>query len=250
MGIREKAHYLPVHGTGGLNRAEDWWRDGSLFCKMAEENGLTCLDPEDPFFWSGKVDGFSFLSAITLGFFNDPHETWIGDGLQLRKRLRAMQLEDRNLILHSHALQVAAYANYPVNNIISVGSPIRADLSKHYEALRNNCNRWMHIYDRNFDKMAILGQLGDSRWFGSRNNPYAHENVKLADIDHSKILHDPALITLWRTEGWFEFLRQERRDAGGPKVRPDSPVVGKAQVGEPAGGAAPPEGGDGGRPQG
>lgn len=225
--------YIPVHGTGGLDSAEDWWRDGSDFCKAAGENGLQCEENIDPFYWDGKVDGIGILTVLTFGLYHDKHEVWIEGGLKLRSRLRLSKLEDRNLILHSHALQIAAYSNIPLNNIITVGSPVRKDMETYYDRLRKNCNRWMHIYDERWDKIALLGQFGDGRWFGSRHCNQAHENVRLKDIGHSKILHTPQGIGYWTSESWFEFLKQERRDAGGETVRPVSSVVGAsaAEVG-------------------
>jgi len=206
-----KFHYIGVHGTWDL--AEDsWWRHGSPFCKLAAENGLHCEEEFETFFWNGAIDGVSLKTVLTLGLLRDRHYTWMASGLSLRNRLRLSALKDRNLIVHSYGLSVLAYAEIEVNNIISVGSPIRNDLSSRYRALRNRCNRWMHIYDTEWDHMAYLGQLFDGRWFGTRRCEFAHENCRLKHIGHSKILRDPVAMQKWKSEGWYDFLKMSRRD--------------------------------------
>lgn len=191
-------HYISVHGTWDLGE-DAWWRHGSSFCKFAGENGLHCEEEHEPFFWSGAIDG--------VGFFGNKHETWMASGLSLKNRLRLSKREHRNLILHSHALQNAAYADIEVNNIITVGSPIREDMADLYLKLRKRCNKWLHIYDASWDKMGFLGQMFDGRWFGGRDCPLAHFNDPLKKIGHSSILRDQKAMQNWVTRGWFHFLK-------------------------------------------
>lgn len=200
--------YIAVHGTWDLG-TDSWWRHGSNFCKLAAQHGLSCSEEFESFYWSGVVDGISLKSLFTLGFLSDSHDTWRASGLALKNRLRYVPLKDRNIIVHSHGLQVLAYASIEVNNIISVGSPIRHDLAELYTLLRNNSNAWMHIYDSSWDRMGILGQISDGKWFGKRNCPQADINQKLKGISHSRILRDEKYMQLWVEQGWFDFLKQK-----------------------------------------
>lgn len=202
-------HYIPIHGTWDLGN-DAWWRHGSSFCELTARYGLVCEEQFETFYWSGLVDGINLKTVLTLGLIRDQHETWDSAGLSLRNRLKLSELEGRNLIVHSHGLQVLAYSNILVNNIISVGSPIREDMFPLYELLEKNSNSWLHIYDEIWDKIEFLGQIGDGKWFGSRNCPYAI-NHKLKKIGHSKILREEEYMKLWISEGWFDFLKQERR---------------------------------------
>jgi hypothetical protein len=110
--------------------------------------------------------------------------------------------------LHSHALQVACYADIQVNNVVSIGSPIRSDMMQEYLKFKNHCRNWMHIRDSKFDLMGTLGQVGDGKWFGTRECKVPGVvNHRLKGISHTRILNDIQHMLLWEKEGWFDFLR-------------------------------------------
>lgn len=201
---------IPIHGTWSLNQIHPWWKPNSDFEIFAKANNIFYKSVNDePFIWSGRVDGINWKSVATFGLSNDRHDDWRTAGFALRYYLQRVKLEDRNLILHSHAWPVYLYSNMPVKNIITVGSPMRADLKALAEIAKKQklYNLHMHIYDQKIDRIAFLGQIGDGKWFGSRNCETADINHKLPKISHSKILTDLEYIQLWESQGWFDFLR-------------------------------------------
>ncbi len=207
-------YVIPVHGTWDLNGKKEkcWWEEGSDFNKLAEKNNIF-YGGSEPFIWSGRVDGINWKTVLTFGLSKDSHDDWRTAGYAFRHYIKPYKLVNRNCIIHSHGLQLVAYANIKLNNIITVGSPIRKDMFPLYEQLLNNCESWLHIYDEVWDRMGFLGQVGDGKWFGSRAcmisaGDKAVNNHKLKSIDHSRILRQQPEIGKWETQGWFDFLRK------------------------------------------
>lgn len=204
-------YIIPVHGTWLPEK--DWWLLGSDFYTFAAQNNILyfVFDNEsyEPFNWSGDVDGFNWLSLFTLGLKKDKHTDWIAGGKSFKSYVRYIPLKDRNLIIHSHGLQVITYSGVILNNVITVGSPIRNDLMGEYKKLRANCKNWMHIYDSRWDRMGFMGQIFDGKFLGSRACLIdGVKNCPQTSIGHSNILRDKKLFSKWNTEGWFDFLRQ------------------------------------------
>lgn len=207
-------YVIPVHGTWDLNgrKKKCWWEKTSEFCQVARTNNIFYAG-EEPFIWSGRVDGINWKTGLTFGLSKDGHDDWRTAGFSFRNYIKHFKVHDRNLIIHSHGLQVVAYSNIRINNIITIGSPIRSDMTEQYIALLHNCNSWLHIYDQVWDRMGFLGQIGDGKWFGSRACPIASgdravNNHKLKGIDHSKILRQMPEMKYWVTNGWFDNLRK------------------------------------------
>lgn len=214
MRIPRPTFVIPIHGTWSLNQVHPWWKTGSDFQKFARECNIFYKEVDDePFTWSGRIDGINWKTVLTLGFSKDVHDDWRTAGFALRYYLQRVKLEDRNLILHSHAWPVYLYSRMPVKNIITIGSPMRADLKPLAEQAKalKLYNYHAHIYDMVWDKIAYLGQLGDGKWFGSRHCDTADMNIRLKGISHSKVLTDPQYITDWMKEGWFDILRTDWR---------------------------------------
>lgn len=204
-------YIIPIHGTWGLFDTKAWWKKGSPFNLFCEENNIFYRFNEDdePFYYSGDVDGIDWRAILTLGLYKDKHTDWLAGSLSFRNYVRNIPLEHRNVIIHSHGLQVIAYSGVALNNIITVGSPIRKDMLNQYKLLKSKCRSWKHIYDNKWDRMAFLGQFGDGRWFGSRNCSIdGVDNCRTKGISHSNILRNEKYFKLWQEQKWFDFLRE------------------------------------------
>lgn len=220
--------YVPVQGTWSLYDKDgkpQWWRPESEFSKFMLSKGLRILRPDDPFYWSTDVNGTKFWNRW-FGDSTKDHGDWIAGGAALRYYLdrpcikcgwHQEQVRHRNLIAHSHGLQVVLYAcaqGLRVRRLISVGSPIRADMfegenSVAKKALKN-IDGWLHIHDNTLtDRMQIFGEFGDGEFFGqSREVPFGTVvNDGLDKIGHSQILWTPEKIKLWEDRGWIDFLK-------------------------------------------
>lgn len=192
---------ISVHGTWGLDSPEtDWWKNASEFKRVARENNILEYNPQRLFFWDGEVEGATFGSK---------KEGWRAGAFSLDSYLLSIPKADRNLILHSHAWNVWLHGNVEVRNIITVGSPMRSDMFNLMEFREKDRANHLHIFDKNWDRWGLLGQLGDGRFSLSRKCPVNSTiNHELEDISHSKILNDSEYIKLWVTRGWFDFLRK------------------------------------------
>lgn len=200
--------YVPIHGTWAIDEKEiAWWKTSGAFSQFSARNNVFQLESQHPFVWSSDISGFKY--NLTSG--NAKHTDWRAGGYALAYYLQNTHPSNRNLIIHSHGLQVVAYAavlGVQFNNIITICSPVRNDLKDAYEILNLKTNRWLHIYD-NSDFIQILGQFGDGRWFGSRKVELRSvQNELLKDINHTDVLKVGARMDYWVKRGWFDFLRQ------------------------------------------
>lgn len=194
-----------VHGTWDFSE-KAWFRKGSTFYEFAKANNifLTGSPTHDvPFEWSGDVNGaFGFKGRDTK------HRDWRAGGMSFKYFIEQHPLINRNIIIHSHALQIVAYSEVDLNNIITIGSPIRNDMELWYKNMLLRAKAWKHIYDKKWDRMGFLGQLFDGKWFGSRRcDIVGVDNCEVANISHSKILRDETYMKMWVDNGWFDFLR-------------------------------------------
>lgn len=200
------AYFHPVHGTWGIDEQNSWTNPDSPFANFARGHNIIPF-PKPPFRWDSEIDGtFSDL-------FEGPqkHSSWRGAGYSFAYYMEPVSYSDRNVIASSHALQIIAYAaalrGIELRTLITVGSPIRYDMTKAREILKGNVTKWVHIYDANWDRMATLGQLFDGTIHGSRSCPEADLNIPVPNIGHTEIFRIPEKIELWNTNGWFDLLR-------------------------------------------
>lgn len=194
-----------VPGTWGYQgidqRNGQWWIPGSLWFYTLASYAPSILPLYDqPFVWSTDVNGA--LDQLFRCFTKRKHTDWQAGGASLSYYLRFAPLPARNVVAHSHGGQVVAYAcaaGTPINNLITVGTPVRKDMDDIWQrALPNIRGRWMHIQDQDRDWMSGLGQLFDGRLGWQHKMPWADQNMLIPDIDHSKLLHDEATInTYW-----------------------------------------------------
>lgn len=205
-----------VQGTHGWgwSSAQQWWEQGSPFAQSLQRQGCELLGGARPFIWSTDLDGFGWLLRRPF----KRHINWESAGLQLYAYIDNplvgpitdyVPLADRNIIAHSHALQVVAYAcraGLKINRLITIGSPVRRDMDDVYRAARPNIRAWLHVHSDGSDRIQWLGELGDGHLGIVREAPLADQNLRIAHVSHSRLLWDPMYFPLWRIEGLLTFL--------------------------------------------
>jgi hypothetical protein len=217
--------YLPIAGTHGWrgNVKGEWWRDSSPFASFLAARGVVHLAAgRRPFIWSTDLNGHRVWRRI-LGF-KDFHSDWEAAGHALQFYLRPFNdLDDRyvpivqrNLIVHSHALQVVLYAcayGLKINSLVSVMGPVRADMMQVAEHARPNIARWLCLHSDYSDRIAVAGAFGDGRIRVARRHPMADPLPYgyVPNVGHSKVLSDEQAMRLWDTEGWIDWLREGSR---------------------------------------
>lgn len=180
--------FIPVQGTAGWKEHE-WWTPDSPWTKFMATLGFTIFKPDDPFIWSTNLDIFS------------NHRDWEAGGLSLKFYLQSVPYEDRNLITHSHGLQVALYAakhGALIRSLIDIAGPVRKDMDSTALRAVPNIAFWLHVFDKEWDLVGWLGQLFDGRISLSRKDSFATVNKALPRVDHSHLLHDPAFFHHWK----------------------------------------------------
>lgn len=216
--------YLPVQGTHGwhgyLDPSTQWWHPASPFARFMGRNGYTQIGADDPFIWSTSLDGISpWMPTRKL-------LTWRAGGAALAHYLRPPLMKnpdemvpyaDRNLIAHSHALNVVLSAccehHLKIRSLISVCSPVRFDLSFHdgkrmrdiAKEARPLIGYWLHISTDRSDWIQLLGSLFDGRRSG-RKHPLADLNDSIPGIGHTGVLMDPRYFNLWKDLNWLAVL--------------------------------------------
>lgn len=197
-----------VPGTWGMGRPKDWDSPTSSYSALLAKFGLEHPNPDRPFVWSTEIDGI-----------DDKHWTWMASGANLFNYIvPAIAPEHRippsktRIVCHSHALQVVLYAckmGLRVNNLVSVGSPVRKDMMKVAEEARPNIKHWLHLA-ADGDKMQMFGEFFDGHWGIRRQHPLADVNDKMPkDAGHGNVLRDQRYFDLWISKGWISFLKRQ-----------------------------------------
>jgi hypothetical protein len=206
------ARWIPVQGTNTLSPTVDqWWHSDAKFVRYMRTIGHDLVDPEDPFVWSGDIDG------VITGLDHD----WYAGGQALRYYLRTVPLKDRNIICHSHGLQVVLFAcaiipRMPINCLISVCSPIRADMRQMAASARPYIGHWQHIYESGFDLMQRLGSLFDKNVAINKDEPIADANYPIKGIGHSGVLYYEQYFPRW--DEWAQRFNLSAHSADGGEV--------------------------------
>jgi hypothetical protein len=201
--------FLPVMGTEGLQddpdprRRANWWRAGSPVLAHLAARGLAALHPEDPFVWSTELGGVHWWARVA-GSRQDAR-MWLVGGKALRWWLvaKAVPLEDRTLIVHSHGLQPVLYAaaewHEPrmLRRLVTIGSPLRADVIADVgPAAIARLGSWLHVSDADHDFIAAFGRFGDGAK-GSGRVPPNVQVLRVPGIGHEQLLTDSTLFPLW-----------------------------------------------------
>lgn len=189
------------------NGATDWYCPGHPFGVFLGEHGVkVCYDGAKPFVWSTGLGGVPLITGKTV---------WPAGGAALAYFQDECKCDAPNAIVHSHGLQVAAYAaaehGMRFKTLISVSSPIRNDMAERYAALRKNTGYWLHIHSDASDEWQWRGELFDTlnpfKWRVHRTAPLADKNDFIPKVGHSDVLYDPTKYHYWIERGWLDSLK-------------------------------------------
>jgi len=167
----------------------------------------------EPFRWSGDLTGLARL--LPWNWFSSPESRdWQAGAQALRYLLEPrgcpVPFSQRNVIAHSHGGQVAllaAASGLRIRRLVTVSTPVRADMVNTIVKARPNIERWLHIYDPTLkDRMQVLGELGDGRLGWKRSFPAADVNVSVAGAGHSGMLTQPEWFPQWKQRGLIDFF--------------------------------------------
>jgi hypothetical protein len=204
-------HPILVAGTGSWKdqNDQDWYCPGHFFGQFLTAQG--CGPTYDgngtpkPFVWSTDLAGIPFIT-------ND--KDWAAGGAALAyfiKSQRQCPAEETALIVHSHGLQVAAYAaaehGLKARVLISMGSPIRKDMAARYATLRSQVGYWLHVHSDGSDRFQWFGELFDGHLGIVRTTPLADRNDFVPKVGHSELLRDPQQYHHWVDRKWVDLLK-------------------------------------------
>lgn len=218
---------LLVAGTHGFGRStgRQWWEHGSPFTVYLQSRGCSIIGAKQnrQFSWDTDLDGFGWIHRNAKRHIN-----WECAGIGLYAYLVPplvpesedyVRVRDRNIIAHSHGAQVVAYAcatGLRVNRLITVGSPVRADMDDVYRRARPNIASWLHVHSDSSDRWQWFGELFDGHLGIVRAQQWADRNKLVAGVSHTKLLEDVEKFRLWEDAGLLDFL------TGGPLNAADS----------------------------
>jgi hypothetical protein len=180
-----------------------WWQPGSPFTNYLAQYDLYLWQPEFPFVWDTELSG-----AL---LWRQSHRNWQAAAAHLVDRLSPVPFEDRNIVAHSHAIQIVMYAcayGLEIRNLITVGGPVRSDMRDASEIARRRIQFWLAVSDPD-DKTQRQGEWfdGDEDWKHPTGHPLADVNDRIRAIGHSGVLYDAALIPIWTQQHWHEVLK-------------------------------------------
>lgn len=209
-----------THGWG-YTKGQQWWDYGSPFTTFLETADCCILGKAFPYLWSTSLDGVWFFHRTTKR-----HIQWESAGYSLYSYLANklapgdyVPIADRNLIAHSHAMQVVAYAcaqGLKINRLLTMGSPVRNDMQEIYAQARPNIGQWLHVHSDRSDRIQWFGELFDGKLGIVRKQPFANVNLGIPAVAHSNLLTDPECFPLWAADGLLDFLRKGATDAARP----------------------------------
>lgn len=212
-----------THAWGRTDERGEWWNACSPFGAFLQREGFDIIGGARPFTWDTDLDGVGWLRRRPF----KKHINWESAGVNLWAYLanplvaKVLQddyvaIADRNIIAHSHAMQVVAYAcaaGLKVNRLLTLASPVRDDMRDVYSAARPNIGRWLHVHSDASDRIQWMGTLFDGKFGVVRAQPLADINLQIPKVSHSKLLNDPEAFERWRSAGLLNFLRGVDADA-------------------------------------
>jgi len=224
-----------THGTDGSAGADDarqWWHRDSAWRRYMATQGWEPARPDDPFTWSGDVDG-DLPWPWSLG---RRHSDWDAGAASLVWYLRLIgRVDDVVLVAHSHGGQVAlgalAHPGCPrVHALCTVCTPVRQDMDRAALLARTAVDYWLHISNPGAwdNKWQAAGSLFDGGWGWQWAQPRASRTdlVRGMGIGHTGVLEDPKHFGLWASRGWLAELAGSPMTAGTAPVAPGATGVG------------------------
>lgn len=188
-----------VDGTWGRKNEKRWIQKDSLFVTQALDQGINLIDLDEPFDWSTLTDGTPMSGK--------KHNIWSSWGMALMwyAHLKARN-HPVNLVCHSHGGQVAAYAleyGLKVKTLVTVATPVRQDMRKHWKAGEENYIMWFHIHTGRRDIWQWFGEIGDGHFGIKRKMPEPAINLETSGETHSSLLGT----NLWHKQNWWALLK-------------------------------------------
>jgi len=216
--------YLPIAGTWNWTLGDPaprhWWAPESPFAAMMTGQGFRSIGDGEPFLWSTDLGGMTWTAKLLN---RSGLETWGAAGYSLKLYLcppehdpsnpipNYVPVADRRVIAHSHGGQVAlmaAAAGLKIHRLITVATPVRADMRPTIRAALPNIGAWLHLYGDWHDRWQWLGELMDgSLGIERRFRYFSVMNEAVQGIGHSDLLENPDWFWAWKERGWLEFLR-------------------------------------------
>lgn len=202
--------YIPIQGTSAWDENPDvfqWWEMGSRYYGFLRDRGYEHAS-RTPFEWSTEL----------AGILDRAKTVWKAGGKSLGyyfgEHLAPMPYEHRNVVAHSHGGQLVFYAaasGVRIRNLITVGTPVRADMEATVRAARVNIKNWVHLMDTRYDIVSVLGAIGDGKLRIKHDFKEADKCFDLRDIKahHSHVLSNPQFYPYWMTRGWAQELSRE-----------------------------------------
>ncbi len=148
------------------------------------------------FTWSTDLDGV----------FESDHVDWKAGGASLLEYISPSLCQgariapaDTTVICHSHGLQPVLYAlasGLLCSHLVSVASPIRADMQAVTKLARANVKTWTHLYDPD-DPVQVFGEDG---LLCTRDCVQADANISIPNMGHTGAF-DPEYAFRWKANG-------------------------------------------------
>lgn len=202
--------FVAVLGTHGWDQKQperQWWHPASPWSAFMRAHGFDHATPDEPFIWSGDLDGALFASG------ND----WEAGGVWLARHLRRLPYEHRNVVAHSHGGQLAALAalSVPMRSLVMIGTPVRKEIERHvWPVAVANVGACLQVIDEQRDWIATLGGLFDGNVSFRREFSVPGIRVrKLSKVGHSGLLCEASRFPLWSSAGLHATLRGEHVSA-------------------------------------
>jgi hypothetical protein len=185
------AYWVGVPGTWGTRSDQNRWEfPTSILSTHLRSFGLEPYPhPNGSFHWSGDIDG----GLADFLFRSGRHSDWIAGGRALVYYLQDVPVKDRNLIAHSHGLQVVLYAcalGLQINSLVSIGSPVRSDMMEVARRARPHIGYWTCVHSDRSDLWQWFGEWFDGPLGVVRRHPLCDRSIQIPGVGHSRILHD------------------------------------------------------------
>lgn len=200
-----------------------WYKAGSPFVQFLEDHEIEVLSKARPFVWSTDLNG------AWIGGGRKQHSDWAAGGQSLSWYLDpafpqvglSLLPEQRQIICHSHGLQVALYAaasGCEIQTLVSVCSPIRRDMMDVAIAARPRIRCWIHLYSDWSDLTMLWGEVFDgvfkierhAHWYDDHGEMrvWADESLGIPGVGHSGLITEPDRFHLWASHGVLQTLRR------------------------------------------
>lgn len=205
---------VAIGGTWSTRHSWDgddqWWGNASPWWKAMTDWGFCPLRPDDPFVWSSDINGGPRW-PWTKERFGDLH----AGARALKYYFRDVPIDQRHVVAHSAAGNLTAIAcatGLVLASLVTVSTPVRADLRPYYVAAAPRVGQWLHLYSDWSDRVQWFGQWFDGSFRVQRQILVPGiNNQGVPGMGHTGVLETPAGIALWATQGWADFLRAVER---------------------------------------